>query len=262
MRVTAIGSGDAFHGGGRGHTAWLLEDGSGLAMVDFGATALQALKQAGREPADLDAVYFTHLDGDHIGGWPFLLVDAQYRAQRRRPLAVSGPPGTRERLQALWAACYADTAAKPLGFAVDIQELVPGQTAVIAGRQVTALRAQHMRPPHVALSLRIGAVAFTGDTGAHEGLEELVRGAQLLCAECTDLVPGPLRAAPDYPGEAGRRHLSWEELKVLLPRWGVPRVLLAHLSAEARSASAQIEREARELGVDLVVCDDGSAATL
>lgn len=259
MKVTCVGSADAFNGAGRGHTCWLIEDEQGKAMVDFGATALAGLRRLGRDPAqELDAVHFTHLHGDHISGWPFLLVDAQYRARRSRMLLVTGPPGTRDRLQELWAACYADTATRPLGFSIDYRELLPGAQETLAGREVRVFRAQHMRPPHVALSLRIGPVAFTGDTGAHAGLAELSSGAELLCAECTDLDPGVLRAAPDYPADE-RRHLSWTELRTLLPAWGVRRVLLAHLSAEVRARSAAIEREAAALGLDLRVCDDGTA---
>src|SRR5439155_1399530 len=131
-----------------------------------GATALAALKRLGRDPDQIDAVHFTHLHGDHIGGWPFLLVDAVYRSQRRKPLLVTGPKGTRERLQALWAACYAAAAERPLPFAVEVRELSPGDRVEILGRTVQVFRAQHMSPPHVALSLRIRRLAFTGDTGA------------------------------------------------------------------------------------------------
>lgn len=260
MKVTCVGSADAFNSAGRGHTCWLIEDEHGAAMVDFGATALAGLRRLGRDPAQqLDAVHFTHPHGDHIAGWPFLLVDAQYRARRARPLLVTGPPGTRDLLQALWGACYADTATRPLGFSIDYRELQPGAQETLGGREVRAFRAQHMRAPHVALSLRIGPVAFTGDTGAHAGLSALTQGAELLCAECTDLEPGPLRAAPDYPANE-RRHLSWSELRTLLPALGVRRVLLAHLSAEAREAGAAIERQAAILGLDLHICDDGTAA--
>lgn len=260
-RVTAVGSADAFNSAGRGHTAWLLEDGQGALMVDFGATALQGLRRLGRDPLALDAVLFTHLHGDHIGGWPFLLVDAQYRAQRTRALTVCGPPGTRDRLQALWSACYADTSTKPLGFPLEVRELRPGDALELQGRRVEAHAAQHMRPPHVALSYRVGEIAFTGDTGAHDGLRALTQGARLLCCECTDLRRGPVRAGPGFP--AGQtRHLSWEELRTLLPALGVGRVLLAHLSEEARAGAAAIEAEARALGLDVHVCDDGSGSSL
>ena len=219
MRVTALGSGDAFCSSGRGHTAWLVDDAQGTYAIDFGATALLALKRLGRAPEEIGAIHFTHLHGDHIGGWPFFLVDAVYRAARSAPLAVSGPSGTAQRLQALWAACYASAAERPLPFAVDVRELEPGQEADLAGRRVRAFHAQHMSPPHVALALRIGNLAFTGDTGLLP--EGLCDGAELLCAECT------------LPGESTREHLGWETLRSRLPH--VPRILLAHLGSDARA---------------------------
>ena len=268
-RVVALGSADAFCSAGRGNTAWLVEDGAPLCAVDLGPTALLALRKLGRDPQELRAVHFTHLHGDHIAGWPFLLVDAMYRARRQDPLAVTGPPGTRERLRALWSACYADAAAKDLPFALEVLELAPGDSAEVCGRRIEALAAQHQRPPHVALSLRLhgpaGVLAFTGDTGPHPGLRDLARGAALLCAECTDLAaPGhpATGASPDYPPEAGRRHLSWDDLRALLPGLGACRVALAHLGPDSRAGAARIEAEARSLGAEVRVCDDLDALEL
>ena len=268
-RVRALGTADAFCSAGRGNTAWLVEDGGPLCAVDLGPTALLALGKLGRDPQDLRAVHFTHLHGDHIAGWPFLLLDAVYRARRQDPLAVTGPPGTRERLQALWSACYADAAAKELPFALEVRELAPGESADVCGRRIEAFAAQHQRPPHVALSLRLhgpaGVLAFTGDTGPHPGLRDLARGAALLCAECTDLASpahAGAGASADYPPEAGRRHLSWDDLRTLLPTLGVRRVALGHLGAGSRAGAARIEAEARSLGVDLRVCDDLDAVDL
>ena len=223
MRITALGSADAFNSAGRGHTCWLLDDALGCCAVDFGATALQAMKRLGRDPGALQAVHFTHLHGDHIAGWPFLLVDAVYRLRRTAPLIASGPPGTRDRLHALWAACYADAALKELPFLLEVRELEPGETVPLAGRQVTAFRALHMKPPHVALSLRIDRAAFTGDTG--EIPEGLCAGADVLCAECTELEASEIQTSGG--------HLAWSELRKALPP--VPRILLAHLGSEARA---------------------------
>jgi len=71
--ITALGTGDAFSSGGRGHTCWLIEDAAGLALVDAGGTVLPALRWAQVDPRRIAVVHFTHLHGDHIAGWPFLL---------------------------------------------------------------------------------------------------------------------------------------------------------------------------------------------
>lgn len=235
MKVTALGSGDAFCSAGRGHTAWLVEDDRGLYCVDFGATALMALKRLGRDPGELGAIHFTHLHGDHIAGWPFLLVDAVVRGTRVDPLVVSGPPGTPARLHALWAACYARAAERPLPFPLSVHELSAGQSITLARRPVRAFAAQHMTAPDIALCLRIGDVAFTGDTGRIP--DGLCDGATLLCAECTDFAPS---------AETPARHLSWASLQSSLPK--VPRILLGHLGEEARR---RIPR-----GGTVQVCDD------
>ena len=110
---------------------------------------------------------------------------------------------------------------------------------MICGREVGAFAAQHMTPPDLALSLRIGEVAFTGDTGRIAS--GLCDGARLLFAECTEL-----RASGFGPQASGHRHLNWEDLRAALPP--VPRIVLAHLGAEARRGIP------RDAGVH--VCDD------
>lgn len=250
-RIVVLGSADAFSSSGRGNTAWLLEDGIAPCTVDFGPTALVALKRLGRDPQRIAAIHLTHLHGDHIGGIPMLLVDAVYRAHRTAPLDITGPPGTAERVQALWRDFYADAAASELEFELRIHELRPGDTARIAGREAAAFAAQHHRGDRIALMLSLsspaGRLAFTGDTGQCDALHDLARGADLLCAECTEF---------EASKAARRRHLAWSELRSLLPALGVRRVLLGHLGEEVRANAPTIEAEARGLGLDLRVCDD------
>jgi len=229
VRVTALGTGDALCGGGRGSTAWLVDDCRGTYCVDFGPNALLALRKLRRRPEEIDAVFFTHLHGDHFAGWPFLLLAS---AQRTRPLLAAGPAGTRERLFALWSICYADTAERALPFEVRVTEVEPGEVIEVQGRKLTAFRARHMGPRHTALSLRVDALAFTGDTGLIP--EGLCEGARALCCECTELGPG------------NPKHLDWETLKRSPP--AVPLVLVGHLGEEARLA-------ARSSGA-LRICDD------
>ena len=259
IRVTALGSGDAFGALGRAGSCWLVRDALGAALVDCGPSVLQGLHRAGVRPAEIAAVHLTHLHGDHIAGWPFLLIDGIYREPRTAPLAVTGPPGTAARLQTLFAACYESAANKPLPFALEVHELAPGESREVAGRRIEALAAQHMSPPSVATSLRLhsphGLLAFTGDTGPHEGLAALAAGARALFCECSELDVGLQELAT---GPGGRKHLAWSDLRAILPGLGVKTVALAHLGAEARLARRRIEEEGEALGLDVTVCDDGT----
>ena len=86
MRLTIVGSGDAFGSGGRLNTCFFLETAKAALLIDCGASALPALKGQGIEPNRIDAIILSHLHGDHFGGLPFLLLDGQFLSRREKPL--------------------------------------------------------------------------------------------------------------------------------------------------------------------------------
>jgi ribonuclease BN (tRNA processing enzyme) len=100
MRLTIVGSGDAFGSGGRFNTCFWVETSKATLMLDCGASSPVALKGRGLEFGRVDAVILSHLHGDHFGGLVFLLLDEQLLQRRTRPLLIAGPPTTRARLEA------------------------------------------------------------------------------------------------------------------------------------------------------------------
>ena len=60
----------------------LLESEGHRWLLDCGATSLVALRGAGIDPSSIDAVFLSHLHGDHFGGVPFLVLDGQFRRFR------------------------------------------------------------------------------------------------------------------------------------------------------------------------------------
>src|SRR5476649_1491076 len=100
MRLTVIGSGDAFGSGGRFNTCFQLATTGPTVLVDCGASSLVAMRAHGVDPAKVDGIILTHLHGDHFGGIPFLMLDAQHLNRRERPLTIAGPPGTQARMTA------------------------------------------------------------------------------------------------------------------------------------------------------------------
>ena len=87
MRLTIVGSGDAFGSGGRFNTCFWLETAKGTLLVDCGASSLVALKARGLDHARIDGIILSHLHGDHFGGLPFLLLDAQFPQPARATAA-------------------------------------------------------------------------------------------------------------------------------------------------------------------------------
>lgn len=253
MRLTVVGSSDAFNSVGRGHSCYLVDAEAGAVMIDFGATALAGLRKIGRQTSELVGLVFTHLHGDHIGGFPFLLIDAMFKSERTSQLPIVGPVGTRDRLDRLMRIAYGSLADDPLPFDLQIQELAPGGRTTLAGITIEGFAADHMDPPEQPLCLRLSSggrsVAFSGDTQMCEGLRQAARRADLLIAECTCVEP-----------PCGR-HCTWQDWREALPTIGCERVVLSHLGSAVRERIEQLQREAPD-GVALSFADDGMQVTV
>jgi ribonuclease BN (tRNA processing enzyme) len=250
MKLTVIGSADAFNSAGRGHSCYLIEgEGTEPLMLDFGPTALLGLRRAGRTPNEVGGVAFTHLHGDHTGGFPFLLIDALFNSRRGTGLNVLGPERTREFLSALQAATYDDLAKYLEKYPLDIHELAPGSECEFLGYRVAAFAADHMEPPHRPLCLRFHdkagkSVAFSGDTRPCPGMFAAADGADLFVAECTRLA------------QPAGEHCTWEDWQRELPRLGCGRVLFTHLGADVRERAPVLSAEYQSL-IPFQFAEDG-----
>lgn len=240
-RLTFLGTADAFNSGGRGHSAYWIDDAEGSYTVDFGPTALMAAQRLGLPLERLDGVFLTHLHGDHLGGLAVLLVALRFQTERTRPLVIAGPPGTRARVEQLLRATF-PSLIDGSPFALRWPEWqVPGEISVL-GRRVRTIRAAHDKVA-VAASLRVEAsdvtLAFSGDTGWQAGLPGLVEGADAFVCECSNVEPG-------YPA-----HLSVAELVQHRDALRVGRLFVSHLSVGSRAAAAEAA------GLRATVADDG-----
>jgi ribonuclease BN (tRNA processing enzyme) len=98
MRIQFLGSGDAFGSGGRFNTCILVEAAAGVFLIDCGASSLIAMRRFRVVPNRIGTIFISHLHGDHFGGLPFFILDAQLVSRRVEPLTIAGPPGLRQRL--------------------------------------------------------------------------------------------------------------------------------------------------------------------
>lgn len=187
MRLRVIGCGDAFGSGGRANTCFWVECGDTVVALDFGATSLVELKRAGLDHERLDAIVVSHLHGDHFGGVPFLLLDAQFERRRERPLTIVGPVGTEDRVRAALEIFFPGASRLgwryPLAF-VDLPCREPFRLAEVA---IVSHEVDHPSgAPATGVRLRCGGklLAFSGDTAWTEALFDVAEGADLFIVEC------------------------------------------------------------------------------
>ncbi|MGO9005472.1 MAG: MBL fold metallo-hydrolase [Beijerinckiaceae bacterium] len=232
MKITIVGSGDAFGTGGRAHTCIRVDCEPATVVVDFGAGSIIAWNKLDFCSNDIDALVITHLHGDHFGGLPTLLLQCQFVAFRTKPLAIYGPPGLKARLRAIQEIMFPGMATIVWTFAWQIHELPPGTKCEVAGLLLQTFEVEHASGG-VATGVRLtgedGVFAYSGDTAWTEALFDIGAEADLFIVEC-------------FAGkEAVPSHMNWPQLRNELPRFTAKRIVLTHLGATALPLIAEME---------------------
>ena len=99
-RVDFLGTGNAFSPPGRMHALALIDD---SILIDAPPTLLAQLRRSGFSGSAIKHILFTHWHGDHIFGFPFLMLDRKYISDRegKASLDVYLRPGGIDILESL-----------------------------------------------------------------------------------------------------------------------------------------------------------------
>lgn len=246
MRLTVVGSGDAFAAGGRFNTCFRLETGTSSFLIDCGASTLVALRRMGIDPATLDGVILSHLHGDHFGGLPFLFLEAQYVSRRTRPFIVAGPPGTQERLAVLIETLYPGATRPPLRFDWQVIEIEPGTRHALFGASVLTTEVEHPSgAPSTAIRVEADGRTFgySGDTQWTDALLSVADGADLFMVEC-------YAARPGVPF-----HIDWPTLQARRADLKARRIMVTHMGPDVLALIPHIEAAGLEVAADGLVTD-------
>ena len=167
MRLRFVGCGDALGSGGRYNTCFHVTGEHVNFLIDCGASSLPALKRQGVARDDIDLILITHFHGDHFGGLPFLLLDAQF-TRRTRPLVIAGPEGIETRLTQVMEALFENSSRTKQRFDLSVVALRPEVTRSFGAVNVTPLPLVHGESGGPFLGYRVEAegrvIAYTADT--------------------------------------------------------------------------------------------------
>jgi len=241
MRVKFLGSGDAFGTGGRFNTCFHIAAPSGEYLIDCGATALVAMRRFGVDPKAIRAIFISHLHGDHFGGLPFFLLDAQFVSRRTEPLVLVGPPGLDQRLRDAMEALFPGSSKIAWNFAIDSIAITPGKAHMVGAVSVTPFPAAHESgAPSYALRLSCDGktVSYSGDTEWTDTMIDAAAGADLFIIESSSYD----RKVP--------YHIDYMTLRTKRDLLMARRIILTHMGPEmlARAKAGEIAFETAEDG--------------
>ena len=240
MQLRFVGCGDALGSGGRFNTCFHVTGASVNFLIDCGASSLPALKRLGIAREAIDLILITHFHGDHFGGLPFLLLDAQF-TRRSRPLVIAGPVGIETRLANLMEALFEHSSKTKQRFDLSVIALEPEQSRTFGEVKVTPYPVVHGESGGPFLAYRIEAegrvIAYSADTEWTDMLIPAARGADLFIAEAY------------YYDKIVKNHLSLKTLEAHLPEINAKRLVLTHMSEDMLARLSELPYLAAEDGM-------------
>ncbi len=244
VTVQFLGSGDAFGSGSRFQACIYVRLESTSFLIDCGASSLIAMRKFGVEPNSIDAIMVSHLHGDHFGGIPFFVLDAQLISKRARPLVVAGPPGLRDRTFQAMEVLFPGSSIVGRQFEFKFVELPAGAATAIGSFSVTPYEVVHASgAPAYALRVECDGrtIAYSGDTEWTEALVEAARGADLFICEGY-FFEKKMKFHLDHQTLMGRRH-----------DLDCKRLILTHMSTDMLVRLGEVEVECAEDGKEVLI---------
>lgn len=208
----------------------LVQTAAGNLLIDCGPTFKYALRDVGRTAADVDAVYITHLHGDHIHGLERLGYESRYGFNKRVRLLLEPPLVT-----PLWDSCLCGSmgmSSSGRNCLEDFFEVsVVKDHAFAFGRCSFRSFGTRHTPGMDSFGLIIAdRVIYTSDSRAMPELVERARDATLVIHDFS--------VQDEHPVHATRRALV-----ATYPSWLRQRMLLIHYEDTVPELAGELERD-------------------
>lgn len=234
VEVQFIGSGDTFGSGGRFQTCISVKAASDHILIDCGASSLIAFKGAGVRPNEIGCILITHFHGDHFGGIPFFLLDAQLISKRTRPLTIAGPPGLQERVHSAMEMFFPGSSGINQRFDINFVELSAREPRQIGNLIVTGFPVVHFSgSPSYALRVELEGriITYSGDTEWTPTLIEAAASADLFICEAY------------FFDKIMKFHLNYQSLLSHRDELSCKRLIATHMNEDVLSRIEQVEIE-------------------
>ncbi|MBI2985233.1 MAG: MBL fold metallo-hydrolase [Deltaproteobacteria bacterium] len=246
MKLHILGCGDAFGSGGRNNSGYLVEAGDRIFLLDCGPATLPAMKRAGFDTRRLDAIFLSHLHGDHCGGLPFFFLEYLYEKPRAKPLHVAGPAGSEERVRGLFQSMFGDVSEPKELPPTLFHVLEPDREAVVAGIVVFPFRVPH-QVRAISLALKVHyerkQILYSGDSPWTDLFITHARGTDVFLCECS------------FFDRETTNHMNYQRIRQNLSRLECRTLILTHMGEEMLARRAEVDVLLAEDGMVLEIRD-------
>jgi ribonuclease BN (tRNA processing enzyme) len=199
----------------------ILVEGETKLLLDCGFDVASQVWKYNPDQEFLDAVWISHLHGDHFFGIPHLLIRMR-EEKRKKPLKILGPPGTKESVIKAIDLAYPggrDTA----GFELKFLEFE--RKTKLNELDIEIAENYH---PVKNFSIRISAggksFCYSGDGNYSEGSKKLFEGADLVVHEAF------------LPDKEIQGHASIQGLLKMKGEVGIKKLAFVHLNNDFRKS--------------------------
>jgi len=244
LTIHFLGSGDAFGSGGRFQTCICVTTFRERFLLDCGASSLIAMRRDGIDPLSINAILLTHLHGDHFGGLPFFILDAQLISKRTAPLLIAGPIGTEARVMSAMEVFFPGASRIQQKFALEFIEIPERQMTTIGNLRVTTFPVVHASgatPYALRVECEGKVLAYSGDTEWTDSLLDAANGADLFICEAY------------YFEKKFKFHLDYKTLLDHRAALGCRRLVITHMNADLLARLPEIEIEYAEDGKQIIL---------
>ncbi len=189
----------------------------------------------------IDIVLVTHLHGDHFGGIPFFILDAQFSG-RTQPLVLVGPAGVKSRVEETMEAHFPGSSPVRRKFEIAYVEWKEREAVSLGSIQVTPWPVIHPsggQPFALRIEAQGKVIGYSGDTEWTDALVHVAQETDLFICE-------------SYTYEKRIKfHLNYQALREHRNQLGCRRLFLTHMSEEMLSKVQGIESEIAEDGMQV-----------
>lgn len=253
--LTTLGTASAMPVVGRNQSAQVLQVHGRLFLIDCGEGTQQQLRRFHLSFVKIEAVFISHIHGDHLFGL-FGLLGTMGMYGRTSDLPIYGPSALEGILR-----CYLSYYGSELPYKVIFHEIKgAGEIHTSKYVKVSSFPLQHkietygfrfdgICGPKTPQGAHLPSYAYASDTKPFEGLEEYVKGVDVLYHEAT--------YTQELADKAKKRnHSTAAEAAACAVKAGAGALILGHYTSRERNTDI-FEKEARAVFDKSFAANDG-----